>query len=285
MEPATLVTTISTGRSGTTYLANLLNRSDNAVIDHEDLPRPSFVLERMNRDEDWVEYADLFAQLMSMDIAIRRTRSNWPEGIDVIGDTSHVWGKTITHPRSTLLQAYLVDLSHKVVHLVRPARACVESLLRYGAFPSLYPSGLHFAMTPDHPFASVRWPGWLRQYGADGMPTEECAAQRAPLALWYWAEIQRLGEDAAQDQDVITVMLDDLNTIEGAQRVANHCGIRLHAEQVEHVLRRHDNSSAARGTTPIRLTDDEWSQAIEVVELVEMNQVDTTILDLIERYR
>jgi len=267
--PERFVFTVATGRCGTAYLSQLLCSCSNAMIQHEHEPRPSFLLERLNRGEPFEEYALAWAAVKTLDA--HRSLGRQFDSITIWGDASHVWCKSCLHPdHPYLLEALGVD-DFRCIWLVRPPRPTVESLLRYGGFPSLFPSGLHFSMTPDHPWAVVPWPTWEAVHGDHGEPIEQHRPGRAALALWYWREIQRIGARAVEvwGDRVLRVDLETLNTRFGVQKVHRHCGIEPVESSIAVHFQHRINSSESHGTEPIRLTDAEWAEAVAMVDEVE----------------
>jgi len=267
--------TVTAGRTGTRYLSDLLLNCEGVLAEHEGLPTPGTLLRRMNLGMDFVEYSDAWARMKACDLVdqdeeIRRSQMipNWT--CETYVDTSHQMAKSVLHPQHpSLLDALFAmtqdeqqDFDLQLVHLTRDRRKTAESLLSIGAYPSLWPNPLGFALTPDHPFVEP-WPGWVDviQMPYTAMDHHSIPGRLA-LVLWYLRQIDRIAEQAKRKWPgkVQAVDIADLNTMEGCEALVGRLGLTL-TEHAVNVIGKPRNTTKQRGHARIAVTHGHWRQA------------------------
>jgi hypothetical protein len=161
LQDKTLIFTITTGRSGTGYLANLLGNIPNIATFHEADPRFSMAFRRTQSDgraamEFWVE------QKLPAIAAV-------PESVYI--ETSHLFCKGFVEP---LLELGIVP---DIILLERPHRDVATSMYLLDTIPGRTEKALKYYLSPDDPkvLALPKWRS-LHDY---------------QLCYWYCLEIER----------------------------------------------------------------------------------------------
>jgi hypothetical protein len=156
-----LIFTVTTGRSGTDYLARMLGCVPGVASRHE--ARPNFVWAMRDVQNDpelgrrfWVEQ-----KLPAIEAASG----------SVYSETSHVVCKGFLEP--------LLELGHRpdLILLWRPHREVAMSMYRLGTIPGRTPKGLKWYLQPDDP-GVLALPGWQQLHDYQ-------------ICYWYCLEIER----------------------------------------------------------------------------------------------
>jgi len=200
MNQKRLIFTVTTGRSGTDYLARLLDCVPGVTSMHE--PKPHFVWAMRDAQAD-PEVARRFLVEQKLP-AIRDTPG------PVYSETSHLVCKGFLEPLLEL--GYLPDL----VLLRRPHREVALSLYRLGTIPGRTPKGLKWYLSPDDP-GVLELPRWheLHDY---------------QICYWYCLEIERrrvhyealLRPLGAR---IVSITLAELATFGGFMRLRKELGL------------------------------------------------------------
>lgn len=157
-----LIFTVTTGRSGTKYLAQRLDKVSNKVIAlHEPKPRFSSVMRMVQSD------ADLAVRFL--------TNQKLPYiaqlDCDVYIETSHLFSKGFFEPTLAL------GLRPSIIYLKRSKRVVAESLNMLQTIPGRTESGLEFLLSPTDP-GVLAYPNWEQ-------------ANDYQLCYWYCLEVER----------------------------------------------------------------------------------------------
>lgn len=195
-----LIFTVTTGRSGTDYLARLMDCVPGVASVHE--PRPHFVWAMRDAQTDpdvarrfWIE------QKLPAIEAI-------PE--PVYCETSHLVSKGFLEP--------LLDFGYRpdLILLRRPHREVALSLYRLATIPGRTPKGLKWYLCPEDP-GVLALPGWeeLHDY---------------QLCYWYCLEIERrrMHYEAlvrGLGGRVVSITLAELSTFRGFMRLRGELGL------------------------------------------------------------
>lgn len=189
-----LILTVTTGRSGTEYLAHLLECSPGVECHHE--PEPNFV-DVMRATQSSPDIAREF--WLRRKLPAIRTR-----GARIYAETSHLACKGFIEP---LLE---LGICPDLVLLKRPHRAVALSLYRLRTIPGRTDEGLRWYLSPSDP-GVLPLPDWERLHDYQ-------------LCYWYCLEIERrqslyrkLVRDAGGH--VTEVSIGELRTLRGFVRM------------------------------------------------------------------
>ena len=130
-----LVFTLTTGRSGTGYLAAVLNTLPGVTATHEPEPKFSHWMRAVQKNPDVAWY---FWGLKKLP-AIART-----EGFVYI-ETSHLFGKGFAEA------LFLLGIPFDLIVLMRDRRAVARSLYQLNTIPGRTADGLKFLVSPQDP--------------------------------------------------------------------------------------------------------------------------------------
>ena len=190
-----LIFTVTTGRSGTAFLAGILNLLPGVVGRHEPPPRFSDVMRRAQTEP---RVASDFLLEKKLPVICKRADS-------VYAETSHVFCKGFLEP------ALELGLRPKLIMLRRPWRKVAVSLCRLGTIPGRTRSGRKWCLSPSDK-GVLPLPGWKRLHDYQ-------------LCYWYCLEIERrmrayeaLGESFGLT--TVCTSLPELNTIRGFVQLA-----------------------------------------------------------------
>jgi hypothetical protein len=193
LEGRRLVFTVTTGRSGTGYLANLLKCVPGVGSYHEPEPRFSDVMREAQSDPG------VALQFLMERKLLRISQDLAP----IYVETSHVFCKGFLEP---LLEIGPVP---DIIVLSRCHRYVATSLYRLGAIPGRTDLGVRWYLGPEDP-GVLALPGWksLHDY---------------QLCYWYCLEIERRAREyehmlAKRRGRVVRVSLNQLKTIPGFRR-------------------------------------------------------------------
>jgi len=190
LDGKSVILTVTTGRSGTGYLTELLSALPSVACFHEPVPLFSDVMREAQRDPSvatafWVE---------------RRLPAVRREASKVYIETSHIVCKGFLEP---LIELGIVP---DLILLSRPHREVAKSLLHLGTIPGRTEKGRRYYLCPEDP-GVIPLPGWesLHDY---------------QLCYWYCLEIERrrhhyrmLMSDLGAN--VVDVSLEELRTFRG----------------------------------------------------------------------
>ena len=189
-----LIFTVTTGRSGTDYLARMLECVPGVASRHE--ARPNFVWAMRDAQTDpelarrfWVEQ-----KLPSIELT----------NGSVYAETSHVVCKGFLEP--------LLELGHRpdLILLRRPHREVAMSMYRLGTIPGRTTKGLKWYLHPDDP-GVLALPGWQELHDYQ-------------ICYWYCLEIERRRQMYEQmiqalGGRVVSITLAELATFGGFMRL------------------------------------------------------------------
>ncbi len=197
-----LIFTVTTGRSGTGYLASFLRPARRCAVFHE--PAPGFEL--VMREVQTTPNAALDFWRNEKLPAISKV----PE--PVYCETSHLFGLGFVEP---LLELGIVP---DIILLTREKRAVATSLYQLDTIPGRTPKGLTYYLSPDDPgvLAPDEWQG-LHDY---------------QLCFWYCLEIERRQRLYAErwralGRTAVWTSVAELRTFRGARRLLAGLGLRL----------------------------------------------------------
>jgi hypothetical protein len=194
MSEKRLIFTVTTGRSGTDYLARILDCVPGVASRHETKPNFVWVMRDAQTNPElarrfWIE------QKLP---AIAET----PEPVYV--ETSHVVCKGFLEP--------LLELGHRpdLVLLRRPHREVAMSMYRLGTIPGRAPKGLKWYLHPDDP-GVLELPGWQELHDYQ-------------ICYWYCLEIERRRQHyesliGGMGARVVSITLAELATLRGFMRL------------------------------------------------------------------
>ena len=185
-----LIFTVTTGRSGTGYLAKMLSFVPNVVSYHE--PRPDF--------------ADVM-RLVQQDVSIaygfwieKKLPQIMEEPASTYIETSHLFCKGFVEPLLKL------GVTPDLIILTRPHRRVAASLHRLDTIPGRTEKGLRYLVSPGDP-GVLALPGWqtLTDY---------------QLCYWYCLEIERRSHEyertfLEKNARVAKVALSEIDTVRG----------------------------------------------------------------------
>jgi hypothetical protein len=191
-----LIFTVTTGRSGTGYLAIMLSLVSGVSSYHEPEPKFSDVMRQVQNETDVAFRYWLNSKLPF--IASLGTR--------IYAETSHLFCKGFVEPLLAL------DILPDVIFLERSHRQVAVSLYNLGVIPGRSSEGLHWLLSPDDP-GVLQLPQWqeLEDY---------------QLCYWYCLEIERrakLYKCIFQQQQARTVStsIERIGTLTGFRELLN----------------------------------------------------------------
>ncbi len=195
-----LIFTVTTGRSGTAYLAQLLRTVPHVAAFHEPEPRFSHVLREVQRDPLMARRFWLEEKLP----AIARVRA------PIYAETSHLFCKGFAEP---LLELGLVP---DLILLSRPHREVALSLYQLGTIPGRGGKAMTYYLSPDDP-GVLPLPGWASLHDYQ-------------LCYWYCLEIERRSRHYAKlfrerGARVSRITLTELNTEVGFRRLLDELAL------------------------------------------------------------
>jgi len=185
-----IVFTVTTGRSGTAYLATLFRYVRGVDSFHEPGPEFCEVLRSVQHEPEIALQFMVEKKLPTIAKASAK----------VYVETSHLFCKGFLEP--TLQLGIVPDL---IIH-TRPHRQVAMSLLKMGTIPGRTPKALKFYLSPDDP---------------DVLPLKKWESlQDYQLCFWYCLEMERRArkyEDLYRqlNRPVIKTSLDELKTTRG----------------------------------------------------------------------
>jgi hypothetical protein len=189
-----LIFTVTTGRSGTDYLARMLACVPGVVSEHE--PRPHFVWAmRKAQGDPGIARKFLVEEKLP---AIRRAKGR------VYSETSHLVCKGFLEPLAEM--GYRPDL----ILLRRPHREVALSMYRLGTIPGRTEKALKWYLTPDDP-GVLPLENWQRLHDYQ-------------LCYWYCLEIERRRQEYGRmfsdlGSRVVDISLQELATFGGFMRL------------------------------------------------------------------
>ncbi len=189
-----LIFTVTTGRSGTAYLAQLLRTVPRVAAFHEPEPRFSHILREVQREPSLARRFWLEKKLP----AIARVRA------PIYAETSHLFCKGFAEP---LLELGLVP---DLILLSRPHREVALSLYQLGTIPGRTEKAMTYYLSPDDP-GVLPLPGWVSMHDYQ-------------LCYWYCLEIERRSRHyealfRERGARVTRIALAELNTEAGFRRL------------------------------------------------------------------
>lgn len=191
-----LVFTVTTGRSGTGYLARLLGYLPNVRSYHEPEPRFSDVMRQVQHDSHVAN--QFWVEKKLPRIANERT--------PIYIETSHLFCKGFVEP---LLE---LGVTPDLIILRRPARQVATSLYQLNIIPGRGKKGPKWVLSPEDP-GVLPLPGWqtLHDY---------------QLCYWYCLEIEHRSKRYAEmlgkiNACVAQVSLSEIRTLQGFYKLLN----------------------------------------------------------------
>jgi len=189
-----LIFTVTSGRSGTAYLANVLSYVPNVSSYHE--PRPSFskVMRSVQQNKEiayefWIE---------------KKLPSIAKDPSSIYIETTHMFSKGFIEPLLDL------DIIPDLILLTRPYRRVALSFCRFGSIPGRTAQGLKYLLSPTDPDVLLL-PNWqnLDDY---------------QLCYWYCLEIARRSHKYGNlftdlGSRVVKVSLDEISTVSGFEKL------------------------------------------------------------------
>ena len=189
-----LIFTITTGRSGTGYLAEVLQNIPDVQSYHE--PEPKFSNVMRSVQEDKTVAVKFWINKKLPQIA--------NEEAPIYIETSHLFCKGFIEP---LLDMNIIP---DLIILRRPERDVAKSMLRLGTIPGRTEKGLKYYLSPEDP-GVLPLPNWqiLHDY---------------QLCYWYCLEIKRRSkyyEDILQknNANITKTTLNEILTLRGFNRL------------------------------------------------------------------
>lgn len=246
-----LIFTVTTGRSGTDYLARLLDCVPGVTSHHE--PKPHFVWAMRQAQAD-PEVARRFWVEQKLP-AIQET------GGRVYSETSHLVCKGFLEP--------LLALGHRpdLILLRRPHREVALSIYRLGTIPGRTPKGLKWYLSPDDPgvLDLSRWQE-LHDY---------------QICYWYCLEIERRRVHYGEllnglGARVVAMTLAELATFAGFMRLREELELPRFLVGPQHWIRYFRRAHVRANTQAVSkrhrdLPGDVESLEQEVIERVSQN--------------
>lgn len=241
-----LIFTISTGRSGTAYLAKILCYVPDVSSHHEPKPKFSKVMRSVQQDKR-----------IAHDFWIKKKLPRIAEDpASIYVETSHLFCKGF-------IEALLdFDIVPDLVILTRPYRQVALSFCRFGTIPGRTEQGLKYLLSPIDPDV-LRLPNWqnLDDY---------------QLCYWYCLEIERRvfkynelfqGLGAC----LVRVSLDEIITVPGFEKLLLSLNLQKpNGSKWEEYLQMKDTRVNVRPNLnrPVRISEDLDSAEQEVLDMV-----------------
>jgi hypothetical protein len=241
-----LIFTISSGRSGTAYLANVLSYVPNVSSHHE--PKPSFskVMRSVQQNKETAYEFWIKKKLPSI--------AKDPSSIYI--ETTHMFCKGFIEPLLDL------DIIPDLILLTRPYRRVALSFCRFGSIPGRTAQGLKYLLSPTDPDVLLL-PNWqnLDDY---------------QLCYWYCLEIARRSHKYSNlftdlGARVVRVSLDEISTVSGFKKLL--LGLNLQkpdgpkwAEYLE--MKENRINTRSHLNRPARIPDDLDSAEKEVLDII-----------------
>ena len=191
-----LIFTVTTGRSGTGYLATMLNTLPNIAAFHEPEPKFTHWMRALQTQPDVAIYFWLLHKLP----AIARINTTY------YVETSHLFGKGFFEALSVL------DIPFDLILLKRKNREVAKSLFQLNVIPGRTIDGLKFLLSPNDP---VLIP----------LPASE-VLHDYQLCYWYTLEMEARGAYYAEQLDkrgglVANLEFDEIFSDEGIKKLLN----------------------------------------------------------------
>lgn len=240
-----LIFTVTSGRSGTAYLANVLSYVPDVSSYHE--PKPSFskVMRSIQQNKEIGREFWIKKKLPSI--------AKDPSSIYI--ETNHMFCKGFIEPLLDL------DIIPDLILLNRPHRRIALSFCRFGSIPGRTAQGLKYLLSPTDPDVLLL-PDWqnLDDY---------------QLCYWYCLEIARRSHTydnlfTGLGARVVRVSLDELITVSGFEKLL--LGLNLQkpdgpkwAEYLE--MKKNRINVRSHLNRPARIPDDLDSAEKEVLDL------------------
>ena len=195
-----LIFTVTTGRSGTGYLAEMLSFIPYVHSCHEPEPRFSNVMR-------WAQKDKTIAVKFWMDKKLPQIAN---EKAPIYIETSHLFCKGFIEP---LLD---MDIIPDLIILTRPDRDVAKSMLRLGTIPGRTEKGLKYYLSPEDP-GVLSLPNWesLHDY---------------QLCYWYCLEIKRRSiyyEHILREKNahIAKISLDDIKSLRSFRRMVRQLNL------------------------------------------------------------
>ena len=191
-----LIFTVTTGRSGTNYMTNMLSYLPDVYAQHEPAPPLHQVLREVQHNPD------LAYQILVEEKLPRIAET--PRRIYI--ETSHLVCKGFLEPMADL------GLVPDIVILRRSPRKVAKSMYELGHIPGRSPVGQQFLVQPDDPgVLPISDPDSLHHY---------------QLAFWYTLEIERRAQAYREKfrdsgSQVVEISLEEFSTVMGYYRFLN----------------------------------------------------------------
>jgi len=165
--------TVTTGRSGTGFLAYLLSELRHTISRHEPSPAYDECMRRVQSDPQWATDFLLSRKLP----AIREAWAAAP----IYVETTHVFCKGFLEPWLALPDVPVPD----VILLDRPAREVALSMLRLMSIPGRTKAGLRWYLSPADPSCLTALPDWEQLHDYQ-------------LCYWYCLEMEHRKQHYAE---------------------------------------------------------------------------------------
>jgi len=190
LEKKRLIFTVTTGRSGTAYLARILGVIPDVASFHEPEPRFSEIMRSVQQDTD-------VAYEFWINKKLPRVAS---ERAPIYVETSHLFCKGFVEPLLKL------GITPDLILLTRPHRQVATSLYRLATIPGRTEKGIKYLLGPEDPDV-LPLPNWesLHDY---------------QLCYWYCLEIERRSHKyrmmfAMEGACVVETCLRNINKVSG----------------------------------------------------------------------
>ena len=200
MSAKRLIFTITTGRSGTGYLAEVLRNIPDVQSYHEPEPRFSDVMRSVQADKTVA--VKFWMNKKLPEIASKKA--------PIYIETSHLFCKGFIEP---LLDMGIVP---DLIILSRPERDVAKSMLRLDTIPGRTEKGLRYYLSPEDP-GVLPLPHWqsLHDY---------------QLCYWYCLEIKRRSiyyEHMLREKNahIAKISLDDIRSLRGLSRMVRQLNL------------------------------------------------------------
>lgn len=168
-----LIFTITTGRSGSGYLAGLLNMLPGVLALHEPKPLMSDAYQKIRRDPKFAR--EWWMDRKLPEIATRLAQDlHQEEIIHTYIETAHLFCKGFMESFVNIATQY--EIPFDLIILTRPMHEVAQSMYELNTIPGKTQKGKFWYITPGEPGCLTRLPGWstLHDY---------------QICFWYTLEI------------------------------------------------------------------------------------------------
>jgi hypothetical protein len=241
-----LIFAVSTGRSGTAYLAQILGCVPDVSSHHEAKPKFSKALRPVQQD---ARLAYKFWIKEKLPIIAK-------DPAPIYAETSHLFCKGFAEP--------LLDLGvvPDLIMLTRPYRQVALSFCRFGTIPGRTAQGLKYLVGPADP-GVLSMPDWQEM-------------DDYQLCFWYCLEIERRMSKYSEmfsglGAQVVRVSLEEISTLSGFEKILLGLDLQKpYGEKWEEYLRIKDSRINVRPhlNRPARIPEDLDSAEREVLRIV-----------------